>query len=493
MQPRLRAIDIQKQIGGTTLLNGVSLTAHPGEIHVLLGETGSGKSALIKCLAGCWRADAGRMELEGHQGFPRSPKEARARGIRALLQEPTLIPRLSVEENLSLGREGSRWGWLNRGCWRARINELLARFGAQGLDLAAPVATCSRSQRRLIELLRALLDQPRLLLLDAPTEGFSTVHAQSLHEVLIELQKSGVSILYTTKSADECRRWSDTCTVLRDGKSAGTGDIRPMAARDLFRLMTAREPADMYPRSNRERGSVVLSVQNFVFQDGSKGVSFTVRQGEILGLFGLAGSGKTRLFRNLFGLENPCSGEILIQGTDQTLGTPAERWRREMGFLPQAAHEATVLRNRSVAENLLITGLEAVSTRGIIRQHSERFMALDWMEHTDVRAISERQLAGDLSNGSQRCLAAGRLYYHQARLLLLDEPCQGIDLASRVQIYRRMDKAAAGGKGVLIGSSNAQELLALCDTIGVLRDGNLEALRPAREWTEEELRQSASS
>jgi ribose transport system ATP-binding protein len=306
-----------------------------------------------------------------------------------------------------------------------------------------------------------------------------------LIDVLNELKSAEVAIVYATPHSIECRRVADTCTIMRDGQSVATGDIRPVGDADLFKLMTDREPAELYIRSPRVRGAPVIEIRNL--QVGVGTVSFVVHQKEIFGLFGLPGSGRTGLFRSLFGIETPQSGEILIGEIERTGSSPTERWREGIGFLPQGGVDAGILPNRTVSQNLLLTRMDAIGSEWFVRERSERHMALDWMEHTDVRAASDLEIAANLSSGSRRRLAAGRLYYHQSQLFLMDEPCRGVDLTSRTQMYRRMDKAACAGRSFLIGSSNPQELLGICDTIGVMNEGSLAEIRPAREWTEEAL------
>jgi len=485
--PRLTLVDVTKAFGGTQALAGVSLTVAAGEAHALIGENGAGKSTLLKILAGVQAADAGGIRFEGAPYRPRDPLAARRAGIAMIHQELTLAPHLSVEENLTLGLEPrTRFGLLDRRRQRELAGDALSRLGAE-LPLGAPAGGLTIAQQQLTEIARALLTQPRLLILDEPTSSLTRADTERLFTALDRLRAEGVSLLYVSHFLEECRRVCTRFTVLRDGRSVATGTLGETPTPDVIRHMVGREVKDLYPRTARNPGDVLLELDGLAGHAKPRSASFQVRRGEVLGLFGLVGAGRTETFRALFGLEPVTAGTVKVAGREQTHRSPHQRLRAGVALLSEDRKREGLLLGRSLRENLTTTRLGAVSTAGFIRPDRERATTRDWMARLGVKARDEHQAVGELSGGNQQKIAFGRLLFHDAQILLLDEPTRGIDVGAKVAIYHQIDQAARAGRAVVIASSYLPELLGVCDTVAAFRRGEVVAVRPATEWTDDSL------
>lgn len=484
---RLELSGITKSFGATQALAGVSLQVAAGEAHALIGENGAGKSTLLKILAGVQRPDAGNIRFEGHDYQPRNPLEARRHGVAMIHQELTLAPHLTVEENLTLGLEPrSRFGLLDHRQRREMAASALGRLGAE-IPLRAVAGSLTVAQQQLIEIARALLTRPRLLILDEPTSSLTRADTQRLFLALERLRSEGVSLLYVSHFLEECRQVCSRYTILRDGRSITSGDLAQTPSAQLIRHMVGREVADLYPRSNRSPGAAMLEVANLAGLSKPTSVSFSVRAGEVIGLFGLVGAGRTETLRALFGLDRVTGGDVTVDGTKKTVRQPHHRWRDGVALLSEDRKREGLLLGRSLRENLTLTRPKAVSKWGIIRATAERASTREWMEQLEVKARDENQSVGELSGGNQQKIAFGRLLFHEARILLLDEPTRGIDVGAKVAIYQRIDQAANRGQAVVLVSSYLPELLGVCDTIAAFSRGRVVAVQSTHHWNEETL------
>lgn len=483
---RLRLSGIQKAFGATLALKGVSLELDAGEALAVIGENGAGKSTLMKVLSGAHVPDAGEMEIEGQAYEPSSPLDARRRGVAMIYQELNLAPHLTVEENILLGVEPSRWGWVDGGRRREWARRALADLHS-GIDPGAPVSALTIAQQQLVEIARALVHEPKVLILDEPTSSLTGVDVEHLFTVLERLRQRGVSLIYISHFLEECQRVCQRFVVLRDGETVGSGLLAETPMREVIRLMAGRDVNELYPRTPHALGAPMLKVKALSGRVKPRSMTFTVREGEIFGVFGLIGAGRTETLRAMFGLDPVAGGTVELAGIDVTGWSPRRQLACGMALLSEDRKQEGLLLNRSIAENLLLTRHRPVSRAGFIRPKAERYMALDWMERLEVRAQNQRQPVGELSGGNQQKVAFGRLLYHQARLLLLDEPTRGIDVGSKASIYRRIGRAAEQGKTVVIVSSYIPELIGVCDTIAVCCRGEVVAVRPVGEWTEHDL------
>jgi ribose transport system ATP-binding protein len=483
---RLRLNGIRKSFGATRALKGVSLSVTAGEGLAVIGENGAGKSTLMKVLSGAHAPDEGTMELDGERYAPEDPLEARRRGVAMIYQELNLVPHLSVEANIVLGVEPSRWGLLDRRKRREEARKALADLHS-GIDPAAPVSALTIAQQQLVEIARALVHEPKVLILDEPTSSLTGVDVEHLYQVLDRLRARGVSVLYISHFLEECQRVCSDYVVLRDGESVGAGRLSGMAMRDIIRMMVGREVTDLYPRTPHTIGKPILELRNLAGERKPRSMTCTVREGEIFGVFGLIGAGRTETLRAMFGLDPVSGGTVSLNGVEVTGWTPTRLLGCGVSLLSEDRKQEGLLLNRSIAENLLLTRPSPISRAGFIRLGAERRMALDWMERLEVKAQSAEQSIGELSGGNQQKVAFGRLLYHQAKLLLLDEPTRGIDVGSKASIYRRIGRAAEQGRTVVLVSSYIPELLGVCDTVAVCCRGEIVAVKPVSEWTEQDL------
>ena len=482
---RLILQDVRKSFGATAALRGVSLGVGEGEVHALIGENGAGKSTLMKILSGAHEADAGRIALDGAPFAPRNPHEARGAGVAMIYQELNLAPDLSVAENIVLGAEPSRLGWLRRGAMRDTARRALAELGHGDLPPDAPVRSLSIAEQQLVEIARALAGEPRVMIFDEPTSSLTQADAERLFAVIARLKARGVSVIYISHFLEECRRVCDRFTVLRDGESVGTGALTETPMAEIIRLMVGREVSELYPRIAHTPGETVLRVDAAASESGG----LSVRAGEIFGLFGLVGSGRTELLRRIFGLDAMTAERVTIFGREETSASPPRRLAQGVGLLSENRKEEGLMLQRSLAENL--TATRPVARGGWLFRGRERSVTRDWISKLSVRARDPGQAVGELSGGNQQKIALGRLLHHDAKILLLDELTRGIDVGSKAQIYRLTGELAAQGKAVLFVSSYIPELLGVCDTIGVMCRGKLAATRPAAEWTEHTLMEAA--
>jgi ribose transport system ATP-binding protein len=484
MTPRLKMVGVQKAFGATRALKNVSFELAPGEGHALIGENGAGKSTLMKILSGVYQPDAGSIEIDGAPFRPENPHHSRSGGIAMIYQELNLAPHLTVEENITLGAEPQTLGWLNRGRRRELARRALAELQSESIPLQAKVFTLSVAQKQIIEIARALLGAPKVLIMDEPTSSLTQVDTENLFRVVERLRSRGVSVVYISHFLEECQQLCQRYTVLRDGESVLNGEMAGTRIPDIIRAMVGRDLSEIYPRLPHALGSPVLELKDVSGFPKPRKVSFALRAGEILGIAGLVGTGRTETLRALFGLDRIRDGTVLVDGLDRTRATPSSRLDDGIGLLSENRKEEGLMLNRSLADNLTATQFSSVATAGFVSGGKQRRATEEWMEKLQVRARDAGQPIGELSGGNQQKIALGRLLHHEARVFLLDEPTRGIDVGSKAQIYRLMGGLAAQGKSVVFVSSYLPELLGVCDTIGVMCRGVLSAVKPVGEWTE---------
>jgi ribose transport system ATP-binding protein len=470
--PRLRLSGIDKAFGATQALRGVSLEVAPGEVHALIGENGAGKSTLMKVLSGVIRGDAGTMKIDGVPYTPSDTLDARRRGVAMIYQELSLAPHLSVWENIVLGAEPQRCGWLNRTEARRRARGVLARLAHEHLDLDRPVGGFSIAEQQVIEIARALLAEPRVLVMDEPTSSLTQADTEKLFDVVAQLSAHGVSVIYISHFLEEVRRVAQRFTVLKDGQTVGSGDVAATAQTEIVRLMVGREMSDLYPQRTPQIGGPM-----FALPAGG----LEVRAGEILGIAGLIGAGRTELLRAAFGLEPSAVVHT----------TPARRWSEQVGFLSENRKEEGLMLPLSLAENTSLPKYRSLARWGWLPVSVLNAATAPWLEKLSIKARDAGQGARELSGGNQQKVALARLLAYPARVLLLDEPTRGIDVGSKAQIYELIARLAGQGCAVVMVSSYLPELFGLCDRIAVMRRSEVVACRPVAEWTEQTLMTTA--
>ena len=489
MSDALRAHGISKRYGATVALNGVDLAIRPGEVHALLGENGAGKSTLMGVLAGAVRADHGEMILEGKRYAPDSPHDARRRGVSLIHQELSLCPHLSVTENVLLGGETSRWGWIDRDAARARARELIAELPHPEIHPERRVADLSLPARQIVEICRALAAESRVLLMDEPTSSLQGGDVERLFSLIRRLAARGIAIIYISHFLEEVRQIADRFTVLRDGSNVATGAIGEATNEELIANMVGRPAAGLFPaRSRAAVGDIALSVRGLASPPRLREASFDLWRGEILGIAGLIGSGRTELVRAVFALETSSAGVITVAGNSAAArrGSAAERVAQGVGYLSEDRKGEGLALPMSIADNLCATRPELVPhAAGMLDLARQAERARHWIRELRIRATSPSQAVRALSGGNQQKIAIGRLLHQDADILLLDEPTRGIDVGSRSDVYDVIAQRAAAGCAVLVVSSYLPELFGLCDRIAVMCRGDLSPARPVSEWTHE--------
>ena len=360
----LRLKGIQKSFGATRALRGVSLEIAAGEVHAIIGENGAGKSTLMRILSGAHEADAGTMELGGQIYAPADPHDARLTGVAMIYQELNLALQLSAQENILLGAESARGGWIDRAASRERARAALAQLGHEALDLTRLAESFSIAEQQIIEIARALLTKPRVLIMDEPTSSLTQADTERLFATIGRLRAQGVSIIYISHFLEECRRIADRYTVLKDGETVGSGEMKDASLAHIVTLMTGREVKDLYPRSAHTPGAVVLTVKTAASAPRLKRASLEVHAGEIVGLAGLIGAGRTDLLRTLFGLDRLEAGEVCIVGAPPGRSSPRDRWQQGVGFLSENRKEEGLMLNQSIADNLTLTKMETLGRFG---------------------------------------------------------------------------------------------------------------------------------
>ncbi|HEY3414004.1 MAG TPA: sugar ABC transporter ATP-binding protein [Armatimonadota bacterium] len=489
--PLLAMRGITKRFGATTALDGVDFEAREGEVHALVGENGSGKSTLMYVLAGALRPDEGTMTFAGEAFRPRNPMDARRRGVAMIHQELSLCGHLSVTENVLLGMEDARFGVLRRGEMKSRCLRALDMLGYGHLDPDVPVRSLPIAIRQVAEIARAVAIGCRVVVLDEPTSSLSERDAERLFDVIAILRSQGHAIVYISHFMDEIQRVSDRLTVLRDGKMIGTritGDATPD---DIVTMMVGRKIDSLYPRSNRPLGEPLLQVAGLAGVSKPESAGFVLHRGEVLGIAGLNGSGRTELLRALFGLDAIRRGEIRL-GVHIGWASPARRWAQGAGLLSEDRKLEGLALPMSIADNVTLSSLHRMGTAGTIRPRRQNTAAAEWIRRLDIRCLGPQQPVRDLSGGNQQKVALARLLLHGVDVLLLDEPTRGIDVGSKEMIYRLIDESARDGKAILMVSSYLPELMGVCDRIAVMHKGELGAAVPVDRTTAETLMREAT-
>ncbi|MGE0605595.1 MAG: sugar ABC transporter ATP-binding protein [Pirellulales bacterium] len=490
MPPTLLSMQaIHKRFGATLALRGVSLEVRAGEVLALIGENGAGKSTLMKILSGAHPPDMGRMELAGQPYAPRGPHAARLAGVAMIYQELSLAADLSVEDNIMLGQETHRLGWLRRGEQRRRVRDALALLGHAELRPETPVRRLSVGAQQLVEIARALAFDAKVLVFDEPTSSLAGRDVEHLFEVIRRLRDSGRGIVYISHYLEEVRRICDSYSVLRDGETAGSGRVADVTDKQIVALMVGRNVADLFPQVPHQPGEPLLSLAGLSGNKKPSDVSLELRRGEILGLAGLVGAGRTELLRCIFGLDRVRGGQVRVAHL---------RWSRTrgamqagLGLLSEDRKGEGLAQQRSIADNITLSRLRPYSRLGFLNLARRKSNVAHWMQRLEIKAKSAELPVLALSGGNQQKVALARLLHQQADVLLLDEPTRGIDVATKATIYRLIGELAAQGKAILFVSSYLPELLAMCDRLGVMARGRLREIRPVQDWTEHTVLEAA--
>jgi ribose transport system ATP-binding protein len=472
--PRFSMRGIRKSFGGTIAVDGIDLEVASGEVCALVGQNGAGKSTLMAILAGALQPDAGEMALDGAPYRPKSPLEARRAGVTMIYQELSLAPHLSVMENISLGVEPSRYGFISRSAMRDTAVRALAELGHADIDPLSGAESLSVAEQQIVEIARALASGCRVLVLDEPTSSLGSDDVERLFALIQRLAQQGHAVVYISHFIEEVVRVSDRVVVLRDGRVAGAGAAGALGADEIVRLMVGRPVEELYPRSARSAGEPILHVDPLV--PGSH--PLVLHRGEIVGIAGLVGAGRTRLLRTIHGLEPVAAGRVRVAAA------------RGAGMLSEDRKGEGLAVTLSVADNMTLSNLADVGRGPFVSPRRQRRAVSNWIHRLGIRSDGPSQPVEELSGGNQQKIAFARLLHQDVDVFILDEPTRGIDVGSKAQIYQLIDRlvtAESPPRAVLMVSSYIPELLGLCDRIAVMRRGRLGPAQPASEWTEHSL------
>jgi len=483
--------NITKRFGPTQALRSVSMQVEAGRVLALIGENGAGKSTLLKILSGAHQADSGQMQLSGQPYNPSGhPQHARQAGVAMIYQELSLAADLSVEDNILLGQSGWKAGLLLRSRQRDRVREALSMVGLTELPPTATVGSLSVATQQLVEIARALVSDARIILFDEPTSSLPQADVERLFGIIRRLKEDRLGIVYISHFLEEVRTIADHYSVLRDGKNVGDGQISNISDDQIIALMVGRDVGELYPKVDHAPGEVVVRVERLLGNPLPIDVDLELRRGEIFGIAGLVGAGRTELLRCLMALNSRRSGQVTARGKPVRHSIRA-RMRCGMGLLSEDRKGEGLAQNLSIHENITLSRLDHYSSWGVLNLRRRLRGATQFMQQVAVKATSVHQAVNELSGGNQQKVALARILHQQADVLLLDEPTKGIDVGTKAEIYRMMGELAAEGKTIVFVSSYLPELLAVCDRIGVMARGRLVDVRPAQRWSDHEIMRCA--
>ena len=488
---RLEMRGVVKRFGATLALDGVDFGVGAGEIHGLLGENGAGKSTLMKVLSGALQPDAGEVKLDGKSFQPRHPLDAREQGVAMIYQELSLVPHLSVEENVLLGVEPARWGMVRRRKARKQVVAALAEMEHPEIRPEIRVGDLPVAARQLVEIARALVVKCRVLVLDEPTSSLGSEDVERLFRLMRKLREGDLAIVYISHFLEEVQQVADRFTVMRDGRTVGSGKPAGTSMEEIVEMMVGRQLQEFFPRSERTSGEVLLKVRDLQGREKPQKADFELRRGEVLGIAGLVGAGRTELLRVLYGLESVQKGEIRI-GVYEGAASPRRRLAQGVGLLSEDRKGEGLAASMSVADNLTLSRMEGLGPVGLVWPGRQQAAAESWIESLKIRCQGPAQRVVDLSGGNQQKVALARLLHHDVDVLLLDEPTRGIDVASKVQIYELIDALVGRGKAILLVSSYLPELLGVADRIAVMCRGHLGRTRLVEEVNEHSVMREAT-
>ncbi len=477
--------DIRKTFPGVVALNGVRFELQRGEVHVLLGENGAGKSTLIKLLGGALRKDAGRILLDGREIEIRGPHHAQELGIGIIYQELHLVPHLSAAENIFLGREPELFpGIIDQNALYVRGQEVLNGLHVD-IDAHTIVKELSVAQQQMVEIAKAVSLDVRILVMDEPTSALTESEIGQLFAMIQRLKRTGVSIVYISHRLDEIFQIGDRVTILLDGTYVGTYGIGALSRAELVRLMVNREIKEHFPKVRTHQGKEHLRVEHLSRVGQLNDISFSLYGGEVLGVAGLLGSGRTELARALFGLDAIDGGTVIIHGIVQTNLNPRRAVKLGLGYLTEDRKTQGLILRLSVKDNILLASLDRLSKFGVLDPSTEAVTAEQYVEDLRIKTPGIEQQVVNLSGGNQQKVVLSKWLCSQAQIFIFDEPTRGIDVGAKVEIYKLMNGLTERGAAVMMISSELPEILGMSDRIMVMREGSIAALMDAAEATQE--------
>ena len=490
--PLLEMTGIRKSFGGNPVLDDVDLTLAPGEVHALVGENGAGKSTLMKVLYGVYPRDAGSIRMAGQAIHITEPHDARRAGISMIFQEHTLAPHLTVAQNIFLGAEtAGPWGILKNRAMTLATRDILQRH-AFPLDPAALVGRLTSAQKQMVEIARALTVATKVVVMDEPTSMLSQAESEELFRIIRDLSRQGMAVVYISHRMEELARIAHRITILRDGRRVFAGDFASISTNDMVRYMVGREIKDLYPSRPAPAQDTLLEVRGLSKRNRYRTVSFSLKRGEILGLAGLVGAGRTALAQGIFGLDPPDEGSILLSGRQVAFRNSRQAIEAGLAYLTEDRKITGLFPHLSLAHNISIAALKRVERGIFLRLTEEARACRSLIQKMDIRARSEKEPVYRLSGGNQQKALIARWLFAGSGVLILDEPTQGVDLGARAEIYKLMKGIVAQGGAILMISSDLVELLGMSHRIAVMRRGELVTELDAHRTSQHEIMQHAA-
>jgi rhamnose transport system ATP-binding protein len=473
--PALELRDIQKSFGAVVALRSGTIAVHAGSIHALVGENGAGKSTLVKIVAGLYRRDEGVFRLEGADVDFTSTAESKAAGIAVIYQEPTLFPDLSVTENVFMGRQPvGRFGRIDRKAMRAEVEGLFQRLGVR-IDPERPADGLSIADQQVIEIAKAISLDAKVLIMDEPTAALSGVEVDRLFQIARSLRDEGRAIIFISHRFDEVFDLCDTVTVMRDGAYISTSRIADTSVDEIVRQMVGRDVTELFPKQETTIGGPLLEVEGLTSAGVFHDISLTVRSGEIVGLAGLVGAGRSEVARAIFGVDHYQSGTVRLNGKPIPAKSPTAAMRLGLALVPEDRRKQGLVLDSSVARNTTLAIREQLAKFGFITSGVENRAAAVWASRLEVKTNALSTVAGTLSGGNQQKVVLGKWLATEPTVLIIDEPTRGIDVGTKAEVHRLLSELAGQGMGILMISSELPEVLGMADRVLVMREGRITA------------------
>ena len=472
---------IDKSFGTNQVLKDAGFFLKDGEIHALMGENGAGKSTLMKILTGVYTRDAGTVLVDGQEVVYKSPQEAEKAGIVFIYQEINSLFDLTVEENLFMGKEITKgFGICDKKAMRAKAQEVMDKMGVH-IPVDAVMSELSVGQQQMVEICKALMVDAKVLIMDESTAALTQSETEVLFEVINSLRAKGVSIVYISHRMEEIFELCDRITILRDGQYIDTKYIKDITMDDVVQMMIGREIGERYPKRDCEIGMEVLRVEGLSHEKYFKDVSFTVHAGEVLGVSGLMGAGRTEIMQAIFGVLPTTAGKIWIDGIKATIRNPQEAIKAGIGFITEDRKTEGLLLEKSIAENIEIANLGKVSNKSVLSKKKALDLVKRGIEEFHIRCFGPQHECGNLSGGNQQKVVLAKWIYTDPKILILDEPTRGVDIGAKKEIYSVINDLAANGVAVIMVSSELPEVLGMSDRIMVVHEGHVTGIIDAAE------------
>jgi rhamnose transport system ATP-binding protein len=485
-QPVISMRGINKAFGGVQALKDAAFDIYAGEVHALFGENGAGKSTLIKIITGVYQPDSGEILLGGEPVQFANPREAQAAAIAAIYQEPNLFPDLDIAENIYVGRQPRRMGRIDWAQMYRDAEELLDSLGLK-LDVRTKARSLSVAQQQMVEIARALSLDAKVLIMDEPTSSLTLSEVEDLFTITRRLRDQGTALVFISHRLEELFALADRVTILRDGNYIGTRMIDNVTREELIRMMVGRSLDSLYPKEDADIGDVVLEVRNLTIPGQFEDISFEVRAGEILGVYGLVGAGRTEIARAIFGTEPAMSGQIVIHGKPMTIRSPQQAMDLGIAYVPEDRKMHGLILPMSISQNITLSILSRFATATWINQQEENSAAQELARQLSVKAAGVWQKAAELSGGNQQKVVISKWLATKPRILILDEPTRGIDVGTKSEVHQLLSQLAADGVAIVMISSELPEILGMSDRILVIREGHVGGQFDREEATQEKL------